>query len=108
MTARRRLPQRRAAVAVEIEHGGHRFRMQIGCFADGTPAELFLDAVKQSSALDALAADSAILLSLFLQYGVAPAEIGHALRRSPNGEPATLIGAVVDRLAEFEREAAPS
>ena len=32
---RHRLPQRRGAIAVELEHAGHHFRMQIGCFPDG-------------------------------------------------------------------------
>jgi hypothetical protein len=51
---RRRLPQRRGAIAVELEHTGHRFRMQIGCFPDGALGEVFLDAAKQNSGLDAL------------------------------------------------------
>ena len=101
MTARRRLPHRRGAVAVELEHAGHRFRMQIGCFPDGTLAEIFLDAAKQNSALDAVSSDVAILLSLLLQHGAAPGEIGHALRRAPDGTAASLVGAVVDRLAEM-------
>jgi hypothetical protein len=95
---RRRLQQRRGAIAVELEHAGHRFRMQIGRFPDGVQGEVFLDAAKQNSALDAFAADAAILVSLLLQFGASPAEIGHALRRTPSGEPANLIGAVVDLL----------
>jgi hypothetical protein len=101
MNARRRLPHRRGAVAVELEHAGHRFRMQIGCFPDGTLAEIFLDAAKQNSALDGFAADAAILLSLLLQHGATLGEIGHALRRAPDGTAASLVGAVVDRLAEM-------
>ena len=99
MTPRRRLPQRRGAVAVEIEHAGHRFRMQVGSFCDGAPSEVFLDAGSENLSLDAFAADTAILLSLLLQHGATPAEIGHALRRSPTGSAACLVGAVVDRLA---------
>ncbi len=101
MTARRRLPHRRGAVALDIEHAGHRFRMQIGCFPDGALGEVFLDAAKQNSALDAFAADAAILLSLLLQHGATLGEIGHALRRVPDGTAASLVGAVVDRLAEM-------
>jgi hypothetical protein len=33
-----------------------------------------------------------------------PAEIGHALRRSPKGTPTSLIGAVVDELHATERQ----
>jgi hypothetical protein len=101
MTLRRRLPRRRGAIAVELEHAGHRFRMQIGCFPDGALGEVFLDAAKQNSALDAFAADTAILLSLLLQHGAAPVEIGHALGRAPDGMAASLVGAVVDRLVEM-------
>jgi hypothetical protein len=101
MNARHRLPTRRGAVALELEHVGHRYRMHVGYFPDGGIGELFLDAAKQNSALDALAADAAILISLLLQHGATPAEIGHALRRSRDGSPASLIGAAVDRLAEL-------
>jgi hypothetical protein len=99
MILRRRLPQRRGAIAVELEHAGHQFRMQIGRFPDGVQGEVFLDAAKQNSALDALAADAAILISLLLQHGVLPEAIGHALRRAPNGTPASLVGAVVALIA---------
>ena len=98
------LPQRRGAIAVELEHAGHHFRMQIGSFPDGTLGEVFLDAAKQNSGLDAFAADAAILVSLLLQHGATPAEIGHALRRAPDGTAAGLVGAVVDRLAEMGRQ----
>jgi hypothetical protein len=96
---RTRLPHRRAAVAFEVEHAGFRYRMHVGYFPDGAIGELFLDAAKQNSGLDALAADAAILISLLLQHGASPAEIGHALRRSPNGAAASLVGAALDRLA---------
>ena len=104
MILRRRLPQRRGAIAVELEHAGYQFRMQIGCFPDGALGEVFLDAAKPNSGLDAFAADAAVLLSLLLQHGALPAEIGHALRRSPNGAPASLIGAVVDELHATDRQ----
>jgi hypothetical protein len=102
MTLRRRLPQRRGAIAVGLEHAGHHFRMQIGHFQDGALGEVFVDAAKPNSTLDALAADSAILVSLLLQHGATPGEIGHALRRAPDGTAASLIGAVVDRLCAME------
>jgi hypothetical protein len=104
MTARRRLPHRRGAVALDIEHAGHRYRIHVGYFPDGAVGEVFVDTTKQSSTLYALAADAAVLLSLLLQHGALPAEIGHALRRSPNGAPASLIGAVVDELHGTERQ----
>ena len=103
MSERRRLPMRRGAVALELEHGGHRFRLQIGRYPDGGLGEVFVDMHKGGSTLDALAADAAILISLLLQHGASPDEI-HALRRFPNGAPASLIGAVVDELHGMERQ----
>jgi hypothetical protein len=67
-------------------------------------AELFLDSARPNSTLDALAADSAILISLLLQHGASPPEIGHALRRGPGGAPASLIGAAVDQLQTLGRQ----
>jgi hypothetical protein len=61
MNAWRRLPHRRGAVALDIEHAGHRYRMHVGYFPDGALGEVFLDATKQNSMLDAFAADAAIL-----------------------------------------------
>jgi hypothetical protein len=103
MNARRRLTHRRGAVALDIEHAGHHYRMHVGYFPDGAVGEVFRNATKQNSMPDAFAADAAILNSLLLQHGALPAEIGHALRRSPNGAPVSLIGSVVDELHATER-----
>lgn len=101
MSERQRLPDRRGAVAFDFEHDAQRYRAHVGFFGDGSPAELFLNAAKQNSPLDAFAADAAILISLLLQRGAAVAEIGHALRQTPKGAPASLIGAAVAELARL-------
>jgi hypothetical protein len=99
---RYRPSNRRGAIASEFVHDALGIRMHVGFFQDGRPAEIFLDSSKQNSALDALASDAAILISLLLQFGATVAEIGHALRRTPQGAPASLIGAAVDELARFK------
>jgi hypothetical protein len=101
MTERTRPANRRAAVAFEFAHCNLRYRAHVGFFPDGRPSELFLDSSKQNSALDAFAADAAILISLLLQHGATVVEIGHALRRAPSGAPASLICAAVDELAQL-------
>jgi hypothetical protein len=98
------LADRRGAIALELEHGSHRYRAHVGFYPNGVLGEVFIDAAKQNNSLDALGADAAILLSLLLQHGVAPEAIGHALRRTPSGEPASLIGAVVDELATVHKQ----
>ena len=101
---RQHLENRRGAVAVSFTHRDQRFRAHIGHFADGRVAEIFLDAARPDSALDAFAADASILISLLLQRGSSPGEIGHALRRAPDGSPARLIGAAIDQLQALERD----
>jgi hypothetical protein len=72
------------------------YRVHIGFFGTSLPCECFVNCEKQNSTLDIFASDSAILLSLLLQYGVPIAEINHSLKRDPNGEASSLIGAVCD------------
>src|SRR4051794_31365250 len=94
---RERLPGRRLAVAFGFHHRDQRFRAHVG-FHKGAIRELFLDAAKPNSALDEIARDAAILISLLLQRSATIAEIGHALQRSPDGSAASLIGEAIDQL----------
>jgi hypothetical protein len=96
---RRRLENRRGATVFAFEHASQRYRAHVGFFPDGKLAELFIDASKPDSAIDALAADAAILISLLLQHGATLSEIGHALRRTSNGTAASLIGTAIDAMA---------
>src|SRR5258708_6207148 len=97
MTAtRERLPNRRPAIAFDFQHRGMRYRAHVGFFENGAPAELFIDSSKQNSALDCFANDGAILVSLLLQNGTTLPEIGHSLKRNPDGSPASLIGEAVE------------
>lgn len=102
------LPNRRHGESFPFRYEGHGFRVTIGCDAQelienghAAPLEVFVNADKVDSGLDALAGDVAILISLLLQYGAEPKAIGHALRRNPNSSRASLVGALVDRVAEF-------
>jgi hypothetical protein len=101
---RQRLDDRRAADVRELAHANQRYRLHVGRFPSGALAEVFVDSSKPNSTMDAFAADAAILISLLLQHGATPNEIGHALRRNPNGAAASLIGAVVDALQVIETE----
>lgn len=48
--------------------------------------------------------DACVVVSLALQHGITPAELAHSMGRAPAGEttttPASVIGAVVEVLAE--------
>jgi ribonucleoside-diphosphate reductase alpha chain len=104
---RHRLPNRRESIAFNVNHRGMRYRAHVGFHGGDRLGEVFLDAAKPDSAVDAFAADAAILISLLLQHGSTVREIGHALRRSPSGVPASLIGEVVDQLIALDDECSP-
>jgi hypothetical protein len=60
MTARERLPNRRAAVTFELEAGGLRYTCTVGRYEDGAIGELFLGNHKSNSAADTNARDAAV------------------------------------------------
>jgi hypothetical protein len=79
MTERRRLPNRRASLRFTIDYDGVTYIATVSKFADGRPAEIFLDASKPCSAVAVHAADAAVLASLLLQHGVSCAAIKHSI-----------------------------
>lgn len=108
MNARIKLPERRHGESFAFEWEKQKFTVTIGCdplelveTGAALPAEVFVNAKMVDSGLDALAGDIAILISLLLQHGAAPDEIGHALRRNPNRTRASLVGALADSVAAF-------
>lgn len=101
---RMRLPDRRPALTLELEHQGIRFKLSSGVYADGRIGEVFVAGLKTGSAIDALIADAAVLVSRLLQHGVAPSDLAGSVGRLGNQQPASLIGAVVDRLLDLETE----
>jgi hypothetical protein len=100
MTSRERLPNRRRCETFEFCHAGHGFTLCAGFYRDGRIAEIFISARHIGSPLEAIARDSAIVVSLALQHGAHIETIRHALTRDHDGGPATLLGAALNALAE--------
>ena len=96
---RARLPDRRPAETIEIEHAGLRFTVTIGFYLDGRPGEVFVHGSKTGSTLDALLNDACVLVSLLNQHGIEPKEFTGSMGRLGNAEAASVIGAVVDLAA---------
>ena len=94
-----RLPDRRAAETVELEHSGSRFMVTIGFYPDGRPGEVFTHGARSGSSLDALLADACVVVSCLIQHGVEPRDLAASMGRLGNAEPASIIGAVVDLVA---------
>lgn len=72
----------------------------VGYYADDTPGEVFINGGKSGEQVEAIARDGAILISMCLQFGVPLETIRSAITRTGNGEPLSIIGAVVDKLME--------
>jgi hypothetical protein len=96
---RRILPQRRSAETFQLRFWNQQFTVTVGHYPDGTPGELFIDGGKSGQHVQSTARDAAVVLSLALQYGADIATIRHAITRSGNGEAASILGAIVDKLA---------
>ena len=105
-TTRRALPQRRNCETFDIDYGGlnKQHTVTVGFYDDGSPGEVFIDGGKSGEQVQAIAHDGAVLLSMALQHGVSLDTIRHAITRDGQGQPSSIVGVVVDRLA---KDAAP-
>jgi hypothetical protein len=113
VSTRHRLASRRGHETIAIEHEDQRYKVGLGremlcngsCGAStrfGPIAEIFLNAQKVNSPIDVLVSDGAILMSMLLQYGCPPADIAHAMKRNPDGSPASPLGRAAAFLIEGE------
>jgi hypothetical protein len=94
--ARQRLANRRECMGFTFELGGQRYHATVSRFPDGRPAEIFLSAAKADSTADIVARDSAVAVSLALQYGVPADIIRKALMRDTRGGPSGPAAYVLD------------
>jgi hypothetical protein len=96
---RMRLPDRRLAETIDLEHGGMRFSVTVGFYPDGQPAEVCTHGAKAGSTIDALLDDACVVVSLLIQHGVQLRDLAGSMGRLGDGHPASVIGAVVDLVA---------
>ena len=82
------------------------FTVTVGFYPDGTLGEVFIDSRKTGQDVQSTASDAAVVLSLALQHGAPIEAIRHAVTRNGSGEAASILGAVVDRLATVSVRAA--
>ncbi len=99
---RRRLVNRRPADTFELIHDSIIYSVSIGFYDDGEPGELFLSAGKSGTQLDVATRDSAVAVSLAMQYGCPPDVIAKACLRNEDSSPAGILGAALDRILADE------
>ena len=73
MAERRVLPQRRACETFDLDFGGlaRSHTVTVGFYDDGTLGEVFINGGKSGEAVEAIARDGAVLLSLAADRGLA-------------------------------------
>jgi hypothetical protein len=98
VSARQRLPNRRACETFELEVAGLKYTASVSRFPDGRVGELFLSNHKSNSAADTNARDSAICFSIAVQHGADPELIRNALCRDSRGRASGPLAAALDRL----------
>lgn len=102
MTSRSALPNRRRSTNFTLEFQGERYDVTTGFYDDGRFGEIFINRIRDKAAaklgqqLDAVCRDSAILMSLALQYGGNLADLKHSITRDDDGAPMSIVGAIVD------------
>lgn len=104
---RQRLPNRRPSVTVTSTwpaHSGTPLHIAVGFDKNGAPSEIFGRAKRPESDLDNVVDDSAVLISLLLQHGATLKDISHSLGKARDGNPTSVIGAIVDIAREVEAE----
>ncbi len=103
-THRQRLPNRRENETVDLVFDGHRYHVTVGFALDGQPREVFCHGGKVGSNMDLILDDACVALSLLLQHGIEPRDLGHSMGRLGDGAAASIIGALVDLVSAFERK----
>jgi hypothetical protein len=95
-TARQLLPNRRETDTFRFDHAGHRYFGSVSLFGDGRPAEVFLDAGRPGSSIQAIARDGAVFASLALQHGCPLEVLRRAITRFDDGSAAGPFGKLLD------------
>ena len=96
MTARRLLPNRRRHESFAFQHEGIDYVASVGFYLNGGIGEIFLNAGRPGCAVNVVAHDAAVTISLALQYGTPLAAIRKALLKLPNGQGAGPLGKALD------------
>ena len=112
--SRNLLPARRHSLNFTVKFQGETYQVSVGFYPDGRPGEVFINRVmgkasaKVGRLLDDVCRDAAILISMCLQHGVRLTTLDHAVTRDGEGEPQTIVGAIVDLLSAFDDPPRPS
>jgi hypothetical protein len=90
------IPNRRQHEITTFIHNGIKFDGQVSYLDNGAPCEIFVDGGKPGTAVQAVARDSSVAVSLALQHGTPLETLRAAMTRDESGAAAGPIGAFLD------------
>lgn len=96
---RQHLATRRHHEAFDFRHWGRKFIAGIGRDDRGQIREVWINTGKSGEQMETLARDSAVLISIALQYGVPMEDLRKAIMRDADGNASGPIGKLLDCLA---------
>jgi hypothetical protein len=104
------LPRRREAMTDTIAVGAGVYDAAVGFDPAGRPKEIFLSGAKAGTDMAAILADTSVVVSVALQYGISAAALARSVSRVPRPGaedekpvlPASVIGAALDLIAGYE------
>ena len=106
--SRELLPERRFSLNFTVDFQGEKYNVTIGYYNDARPGEVFINrlftktSAKVGTLLDGVCRDAAILISIALQHGCHSLVMQHAVTRDEDGNPSTIIGAIIDRITKHD------
>lgn len=94
------LPNRRPCETFSFAHDGTNYTATVGrYFPSGAPGEVFLSGGKPGSAVETVARDAAVAVSLALQHGAPLDTLRAAMTRLDDGQPAGPMGRLLEMVS---------
>ena len=97
---REKLRNRRQTLSLTVQHKNRAYLGSVSYFESGRVAEAFVQCGKAGTEIEALGRDTAVILSLALQYGCPLEVLREAITREEDGSAAGPVGALLDKIEE--------
>lgn len=95
---RESMPARRRSENTSLRFSGMDVEVQVGYYDDGRVGEVFMSTRKHGTTLDILLRDTALLISIALQYGATLEELSKSAIRKEDGAADGIISILHEHL----------
>lgn len=98
LSSRSRLPNRRESTTLDLPWGRERYHITYSMHPPNAPLEVFISGPRAGTDLYAICNTASVVISIALQHGVPLKVLANAVLRDDEGNPADIVGAVIDSL----------